>query len=136
MIDAVGISMKFYMGTFYGIFWKSFTLYFVTWAGRPHLCPIFLRNSLNVYGSKKCFRQKMKTGIKHIFHNNIYIFNKCFDFRDDDSKMTALYLRFPLCRKYSMLASGTRVRGLKPGRSRWIFQVSEKSSACLPSEGK
>jgi hypothetical protein len=36
----------------------------------------------------------------------------------------------------SMLASGTRVRGLKPGRSRWIFQASEKSSACLPSEGK
>jgi hypothetical protein len=36
----------------------------------------------------------------------------------------------------SMLASGTRVRGLKPSRSRWIFQASEKSSACLPSEGK
>jgi hypothetical protein len=36
----------------------------------------------------------------------------------------------------SMLASGTRVRGFKPGRSRWIFLVSEKSSACLPSEGK
>jgi hypothetical protein len=36
----------------------------------------------------------------------------------------------------SMLASGTRVRGFKPGRSRWIFQASEKSSACLPSEGK
>jgi hypothetical protein len=30
----------------------------------------------------------------------------------------------------SMQASGTRVRGFKPGRSRWI------SSACLPSEGK
>ena len=36
----------------------------------------------------------------------------------------------------SMLASGTRVRGFKPGRSRWIFRPSEKSSACLPSEGK
>jgi hypothetical protein len=36
----------------------------------------------------------------------------------------------------SMLASGTRVRGFKPDRSRWIFQTSEKSSACLPSEGK
>jgi len=35
-----------------------------------------------------------------------------------------------------MLASGTRVRGFKPGRSRWIFRASEKSSACLPSEGK
>jgi hypothetical protein len=36
----------------------------------------------------------------------------------------------------SMLASGTRVRGFKSGQSRWIFQASEKSSACLPSEGK
>jgi len=26
----------------------------------------------------------------------------------------------------SMLASGTRVRGFKPGRSRWIFRASEK----------
>ena len=25
----------------------------------------------------------------------------------------------------SMLASGTRVRGFEPGRSRWIFRVSE-----------
>jgi len=33
----------------------------------------------------------------------------------------------------SMLASGTRVRGLKPGRSRWIFRASEKSSAFLLS---
>jgi hypothetical protein len=39
---------------------------------------------------------------------------------------------------FCMLASGTRVRGLKPGRSRWIFRTSEKfsSSTCLPSEGK
>ena len=36
----------------------------------------------------------------------------------------------------SMLASGTRVHGFKPDRSHWIFQASEKSSACLPSEGK
>ena len=36
----------------------------------------------------------------------------------------------------SMLASGTRVCGFKPGRSCWIFRASEKSSACLPSEGK
>jgi len=36
----------------------------------------------------------------------------------------------------SMLASGTRVRGFKLGRNRWIFRTSEKSSACLPSEGK
>ena len=36
----------------------------------------------------------------------------------------------------SMLASGIRVRGFKPGRSRWIFRASEKSSASLPSEGK
>ena len=34
-----------------------------------------------------------------------------------------------------MLASGTRVRGFNLGRSRWIFRASEKSSACLPSEG-
>ena len=26
----------------------------------------------------------------------------------------------------SMLISGTRVRGFKPGRSRWIFRASEK----------
>jgi hypothetical protein len=35
----------------------------------------------------------------------------------------------------SMLASGTLVRGFKPGRSCWIFGA-KKSSACLPSEGK
>jgi hypothetical protein len=35
----------------------------------------------------------------------------------------------------SMLASGTQVRGVKPGRSRRIFRAN-KSSACLPSEGK
>jgi hypothetical protein len=34
-----------------------------------------------------------------------------------------------------MLASGSRVRGFKPGRSRWIF-LCQKSSACLPSAGK
>ena len=36
----------------------------------------------------------------------------------------------------SILATGTRVRGFKPGRSRWIFRASGKSSVCLPSEGK
>jgi len=36
----------------------------------------------------------------------------------------------------SMLASGTRVRGFKPDQSSRIFQASEKSSACLPLEGK
>jgi hypothetical protein len=36
----------------------------------------------------------------------------------------------------SILATGTRVRGVKPGRSRWIFRASKKSSVCLPSEGK
>jgi hypothetical protein len=36
----------------------------------------------------------------------------------------------------SIMATGTRVRGFKPGRSRWIFRASEKSSVCLPSEGK
>ena len=34
----------------------------------------------------------------------------------------------------SILASGTQVRGFKPGRSSWIFRT-EKSSACLPPEG-
>ena len=36
----------------------------------------------------------------------------------------------------SILATGTRVRGFKPGRSRWIFRESGKSSVCLPLEGK
>ena len=36
----------------------------------------------------------------------------------------------------SILATGTRVRGFKPGRSLWIFRASGKSSVCLPSEGK
>ena len=36
----------------------------------------------------------------------------------------------------SILASGTQVRGFKLSWRRWIFQVSGKSSACLPSEGK
>jgi hypothetical protein len=35
----------------------------------------------------------------------------------------------------SMLVSGSRNREFKPGRSRRIFHM-EKSSACLPSEGK
>ena len=36
----------------------------------------------------------------------------------------------------SILAIGTRVRGFKPDRNRWIFRVSGKSSVSLPSEGK
>jgi hypothetical protein len=36
----------------------------------------------------------------------------------------------------SMLASGSRVRGFDPERSRWIFSDVKKSSACLPSAGK
>jgi hypothetical protein len=36
----------------------------------------------------------------------------------------------------SMLASGSRVRGFEPNRSRWIFSDVKKSSVCLPSEGK
>jgi hypothetical protein len=36
----------------------------------------------------------------------------------------------------SMLASGSRVRGFEPDRSRWILSDVKKSSACLPSEGK
>ena len=36
----------------------------------------------------------------------------------------------------SILATGTRVRGFKPGRSRWIFWASGKSSVCLTSERK
>jgi hypothetical protein len=36
----------------------------------------------------------------------------------------------------SVLASGTRVRGFEPGRRRWIFPCSEKSTARLPTEGK
>jgi hypothetical protein len=36
----------------------------------------------------------------------------------------------------SMLASGSRVRGFDPDRSRLIFSYVKKSSACLPSEGK
>jgi hypothetical protein len=36
----------------------------------------------------------------------------------------------------TMLASGSRVRGFDPDRSRWIFSDVKKSSACLPSEGK
>jgi hypothetical protein len=59
-------------------------------------------------------------------------------------KSTGYALHSPVSSSFSgigglvvnMLASGTRVRGFKPGRSRWIFQASEKSSACLPSEGK
>jgi hypothetical protein len=34
------------------------------------------------------------------------------------------------------LTSGSRVRGFEPGRSRWIFLCSEKSTARLPTEGK
>jgi hypothetical protein len=39
------------------------------------------------------------------------------------------------CSRGSVLAFGTQVRGLKPGRSSRIFQA-KKSSARLPSEGK
>jgi hypothetical protein len=34
----------------------------------------------------------------------------------------------------SILATGTRVRGFKPGRSRWIFRASEKILS-MPSFG-
>jgi hypothetical protein len=50
MTDAEGVSMKVYMGQFYGIPWKSFTFFFVTWAGRPHLWYLPLRSSLNIQG--------------------------------------------------------------------------------------
>jgi hypothetical protein len=36
----------------------------------------------------------------------------------------------------SVLASGPKVRGFKPGRGRWIFKGDKKSVARLPSEGK
>ena len=36
----------------------------------------------------------------------------------------------------SILTTGTRLHGFKPGRNRWIFRASGKSSVCLPSEGK
>ena len=39
-------------------------------------------------------------------------------------------------RRIFQMPSGTRVCGFKPGRIRWIFRPSEKSSAFLPSEGK
>jgi hypothetical protein len=45
-----------------------------------------------------------------------------------------LYLRLRWSRG-SLLAFGTQVRGLTPGRSRRIFRA-KKSSARLPSEGK
>jgi hypothetical protein len=35
----------------------------------------------------------------------------------------------------SMLATGPKVRGFKPGRGRWILRVI-KSAVRLPSEGK
>jgi hypothetical protein len=35
----------------------------------------------------------------------------------------------------SVLATGPKVRGFKPGRGRWILRVI-KSVALLPSEGK
>jgi hypothetical protein len=35
----------------------------------------------------------------------------------------------------SVLATGPKVRGFKPGRERWILRVI-KSAARLPSEGK
>jgi hypothetical protein len=35
----------------------------------------------------------------------------------------------------SVLATGPKVRGFKPGRGRWILRVI-KSAALLPSEGK
>jgi hypothetical protein len=35
----------------------------------------------------------------------------------------------------SVLATGPKVRGFKPGRGRWIVRVI-KSVACLPSERK
>jgi hypothetical protein len=35
----------------------------------------------------------------------------------------------------SVLATGPKVRGFKPGRGRWILRVI-KSAARLPSEGK
>ena len=36
----------------------------------------------------------------------------------------------------SMLASGTKVCGFKPGRSRWIFTGRKNPQHALPPEGK
>jgi uncharacterized membrane protein YhfC len=103
MIDAEGISMKFYVGRFYGIQWKSFTLYFVTWAGRPHLCSLLMRSLLNIYMGARNVSDRKWRQEKNIYFITTNIFRKFFDFKDDDRKMTALYLRFPLWRTYGTI---------------------------------
>jgi hypothetical protein len=55
------------------------------------------------------------------------IHTECMDETCREKKSTHLVV--------SILATGTRVRGFKPARSRWIFWASEESSVCLPPEG-
>ena len=64
-----------------------------------------------------------------------------FEKKDKDKRVDCRIDYYPLNDGFgglvvSILATGTRVRGFKPRRSRWIFRASGKSSVCLPSEGK
>ena len=63
--------------------------------------------------------------IPHCFHCPHGVASDIFDYLDGFGGLVV-----------SILATGTRDRGFKPGQSRWIFRVSGKSSVCLPSEGK
>jgi hypothetical protein len=56
--------------------------------------------------------------------------------KNNGNQARTILWRFLTASVVSILATGTRVRGFKPGRSRWIFRASKKSSVCLPSEGK
>ena len=74
--------------------------------------------------------------LKLIKYTAIRILRKyiCFTFKNGILLPEVLYGFGSLV--VSILATGTRVRGFKPGRSRWIFRASGKSSVCLPSERK
>ena len=71
------------------------------------------------------FGKKMHRLHYKMCHNQVPLLNSVTDTEDGFGGLVV-----------SILATGTRVRGFKPGRSRWIFRASGKSSVCLPSEGK
>jgi hypothetical protein len=78
-----------------------------------------IANSLFIYAMHMSFQVIYLSLMPIIFSSSSYIFTYGFG---------GLVV--------SILATGTRVREFKPGRSRWIFRASKKSSVCLPSEGK
>jgi hypothetical protein len=121
---------KFYMNILYEIGCKNI---------HPVLLKLYNQFYMNILYEIVC--KNLHTFMKKILLANL-CWNKHKTFYANSAWITELYFQKPPPPPsgfgglvVSMLSSGTRVRGFKPGRSLQIF-LMEKSSACLPSEGK